>query len=159
MIAALTAVAISACGSSAPAVPNIAAFTQTPGSAAPCTAIMKALPATLDGQRRVTSTGSRFGAAWGRPAIIVRCGVPEPRSFVPLQGSPCQTVNGIDWYLTSDVPADASSDQPIVMVTVYRKPAIEVSVPASYGTQGPGTAMALLTDVIRAHTAVSAHCV
>lgn len=120
---------------------------------------MKALPQTLDGQPRVASTGSRFGAAWGHPAIIVRCGVAEPRGFVPLQGSPCQTVNGIDWYLSSDVPADATSDQPIVVVTVYRKPAIEVAVPASYGTQGPGTAMALLTDVIRAHTSVSAHCV
>lgn len=120
---------------------------------------MKALPPTLDGQPRVTSTGSRFAAAWGNPAIIVRCGVPEPRSFVPVQGSPCQTVNGIDWYLNSDVPTASTSDQAIVVVTVYRKPAIEVSVPASYGTQGPSTAMALLTDVVRAHTTVSAHCV
>ena len=120
---------------------------------------MASLPKTLNGQKRITSTGSPFGAAWGQPPIIVRCGVAEPRSFVPTQGSPCQTVNGIDWYLNSAVPTDATSGQSIEVVTVYRKPAISVTVPASYGTQGPGTAMALLTSVIRAHTKVGAHCV
>lgn len=155
----MTLPTLAACGSSPTAVTNVAPFSQTPGSAAACRAIMAALPKVLNGQARVASTGSPFGAAWGHPSIILRCGVPEPSSFAPAQGSPCQTVNGIDWYLNSDVPTDASSTQSIQVVTVYRKPAIEVSVPASYGTQGPSTAMALLTGVIRAHTTVSAHCV
>lgn len=123
---------------------------------------MAALPATLNGQPRVHATGYEFGAAWGKPAIVLRCGVPEPTAFVQAikkqEGPPCQTVNGIDWYLSGTVPDDASSNQRITVTTVYRTLAIEVSVPAHYGTQGPGTAMALLTDVIRAHTRATNHC-
>ena len=120
---------------------------------------MSALPTTMNRQSRVRSTGSAFGAAWGDPAIVLRCGVPEPSAFTQNNYASCLTVNGIDWYLAGDSGDGAASDQPITVTTVYRNPAVEVTVPASYGTQGPSTAMALLTSVIRAHTTVSKRCV
>lgn len=151
-----------ACGSSAQRITSVPVFTPVAGTTSACRAIMAQLPRTLVQQPRITSTGSPFGAIWGDPAIVLRCGVPEPAVFVhgikDKLGPPCQTVNGIDWYLDDHVPDDASSSQRITVTTVFRSPAIEVSVPAHYGTQGPGTAMALLTGVIRAHTTVSNHC-
>lgn len=119
---------------------------------------MSSLPKTLNSQSRVKSTGSPFGAAWGDPAIVLRCGVPEPAGFSNDAYASCLTVNGIDWYLAGDSGDGASSQRPITVTTVYRSPAIEVTVPASYGTQGPSTAMALLTSVIQAHTKVSKRC-
>lgn len=119
---------------------------------------MDALPNTLINQPRTTSTGSADAAVWGSPNIVLRCGVPEPASFEAT--SPCMTVNGIDWYLEGNPPSGTGGvpSGNLVVVTVYRTPAVEVTVPASYGTQGPGTAMAQLTSVIGAHTTVSQHC-
>lgn len=125
---------------------------------------MAALPATLNHQTRVRSTGSAFGAAWGNPAIVLRCGVPVPAGFL-AENTPsgnmasCLTVNGIDWYLDGEPPRGTSPNQTIKVTTVYRRPALEVTVPATYGTQGPSTAMALLTSVIREHTKVTKRCV
>lgn len=125
---------------------------------------MASLPQTLNHQERVRSTGSAFGAAWGRPAIVLRCGVPIPTGFTNEKTAAgnmasCLTVNGIDWFLDGDPANGASANQTIKVTTLYRSPAVEVTVPGTYGTQGPGTAMALLTAVIRAHTNVSKHCV
>jgi len=153
-----------ACGTSTPSTPNVVPFQQAKGTTAPCQAIMSALPATLNKQPRVRSTGSPFGAAWGNPAIVLRCGVPVPAGFL-AENSPqgnlssCLTVNGIDWYLNGDPANGATAGQTLTVTTLYRNPAIEVTVPGTYGTQGPSTAMALLTSVIRAHTTVTRHCV
>lgn len=126
---------------------------------------MRNLPSVLNGQKRARSTGSPFGAAWGRPAIRLRCGVAEPATFVSevkLQtGPPCLTVNGVDWYLQGEDPpsfAETSSSQTLTVTTVFRKPAIELVIPERYGTQGPSTAMALLTDVIKRYTTLSERC-
>ena len=147
-----------ACGSSAPSTPHVAPFTQTAGAATACRTIMASLPKTLNHRSRVTSTGSPFGAAWGDPAIVLRCGVPEPTGFTTNSYANCLTVNGIDWYLAGDSGDGASTDHPITVTTVYRSPAIEVTVPAGYGTQGPSTAMALLTSVIQTNTKASKRC-
>lgn len=155
----MSASALVACGSSTPSTQNIAPFKQSVGSATPCTAIMASLPKTLNRQARVTSTGSAFGAAWGNPAIVLRCGVLEPSDFTSNNYASCLTVNGIDWYLAGDSGNGADPSQPITVTTVYRTPALDVTVPASYGTQGPSTAMALLTRVIQEHTRASKRCV
>ena len=146
------------CGSSTSTTPHVTPFTQSKSAAAACASIVSGLPKTLNGQSRLTSTRSPFGAIWGDPAIVLRCGVPEPAAFTSNAYASCLTVNGIDWYLSGDSGNGASSDGPITVTTVYRDPAIEVTVPASYGTQGPSTAMALLTQVIRAHTTASKRC-
>lgn len=169
---ALSGVLLAACGSTAPqTTPNTAdngpvaipAFAQTPGSATACRKIMRGLPAELNHQKRRTSTGSAFGAAWGNPAIVLRCGVPEPAGAVwsPNNASSCLTVNGVDWFLQGEPPAQdaTASSGTLTVTTMYRSIAVEVTVPNSYGTQGPSTAMALLTSAIKRNTEVLHRCV
>ena len=43
---------------------------------------------------------SATAAAWGDPAIVLRCGVGEPASFD--QFSTCQIVNGVAWYIPDE---------------------------------------------------------
>lgn len=55
------------------------------------------LPATLDGHdKRPTEPVSQRTAAWGDPAIALRCGVPVPARLRPT--TQLITVNGVDWF-------------------------------------------------------------
>lgn len=146
---------LSGCGTNTVAIPyysTSAAVTKT------CQAIIKDLPTEVFHEQRVKSTGSPLGAAWGDPAIVMRCGVPTPSAFNAY--SSCHTVDGIDWFLEGQPPAQGdSSDELLTVTTVYRNAAIELVVPASYGTQAVGTSMAQFSDVIKKHTTASKHCV
>lgn len=119
---------------------------------------MRDLPTALVSQWQRKTTGSKFAAAWGSPAIVLRCGIPEPRSFNKY--SSCLTANGVDWYLEGDIPPMSETPPPgeLTVTTVYRKPVIQVVVPNHYGTQGPSTAMAQLASLITAHTTASKRC-
>ncbi|HWU32871.1 MAG TPA: DUF3515 family protein [Marmoricola sp.] len=173
----LAGLVVSACGSTTPrAAPTviptprvtppatplpavrIAQFKPAPGSASACQTIMRNLPTALNSQWRRTTTGSRFAAAWGKPATVLRCGIPEPKTFNKY--SSCLTTNGIDWYLEGDIPPMGDTPPPgaLTVTTVYRHPVVQVVVPNHYGTQGPSTAMAQLTSVINAHTTASRRC-
>lgn len=159
VVAALCAATLLACGSGTPSTPDLTSFKQTAGAAASCRTILSALPQTLNQNSPLTSQKAPFGAVWGNPGIVLRCGVVEPTGFTSNSYASCLTVNGVDWYLTGDSGNGADPNQPITVTTVYRSPAIEVTVPANYGTQGPSTAMALLAPVIQAHTKVQKRCV
>ena len=88
--------------------------TDQPGAAsASCKDLMSALPETLGGAERRTLAAPVDGvAAWGEPAVILRCGVPTPAELTcsaSLQG-----VDTVDWlqlqgsgdstYLAADRP-------------------------------------------------------
>lgn len=80
-----------ACGSSSVEVP---APTRGP---AECAALVDALPDTVDGkQRRRVEPADALAAAWGDPAIVLRCGVAEPGALTP--SSPCAEVNRVGWF-------------------------------------------------------------
>ena len=76
----------------------------SPPARAACASLVADLPDRLDGQaRRTTVPSSGLTAAWGDPAIILRCGVDVPAAYGPT--AELSTVNGVDWsaYLqTSD---------------------------------------------------------
>ena len=94
-----------------------------------CRALVDALPEKVDGVARVEAdTGDGYGAAWGDPAIELRCGVPVPKDFDEFSG--CQTANGVDWF----VPESQQTGRPedIVMTSVGRTVNVEVRVPATY---------------------------
>ena len=127
--------------------------TDVTGSAArACRDLVAALPAHVSDQPRVTVSDSRIGAAWGDPAIILRCGVGRPADYDPATG--CQTADGLDWY----VPARGMNDQSVdvVMTTIGRIPAIEVTVPAR--DRPPVGAMVDLAPAIKAHTRLVRAC-
>ena len=103
----------------------------TGADARACSALVKALPDRVADQdrREVRSQkGSARTAAWGDPAIELRCGVPRPRGFDKFSG--CQEANGVDWY----IPESQQKGQPvaITMTTVGRAQNVEVSLPADY---------------------------
>ncbi|MCQ0019844.1 DUF3515 domain-containing protein [Actinomadura madurae] len=72
------------------------------------------LPEKVHGEkRRDTSPGSPLTAAWGSPAIALRCGVPRPATLEPT--SELVTINGIDWF---GMPAD----RPVTFTAVGGRP-------------------------------------
>jgi hypothetical protein len=90
-----------------------------------CTTMANDLPSRLLSHQRVaTSQTSPAVAAWGRPAIIWRCGVEPPGPTT----QDCITVNGVDWIVQ---PLDDGTG----FVTYGRRPAVQVLVPKQYAPE------------------------
>lgn len=119
-----------------------------------CRALVAALPRKVDDQSRRAVTGSPYAAAWGDPAIVLRCGVGRPAGYTRTAG--CETVDGIDWYIPADEIGD---DRATVLITLLKRtPRVELRVPATYRPEGPGNALVDLARVVRARTTVHGHC-
>lgn len=118
-----------------------------------CKHLLNDLPATVDDQPLRSVDGSSYAAAYGDPAIVVRCGVPEPKDW---KFAWCQTANGIDWYIADQDEAFADQSRDIVMTTLYRKPALEVRLPARY--RPPSTAMVDLQPAISKDSRKTGSC-
>jgi hypothetical protein len=117
-----------------------------------CEALVRALPSHVADQKQRRTTGSKLGAAWGDPPIVLRCGVGRPADYDPVTG--CQTVNGLDWYVPEKGMNDQSVD--VVMTTIGRDPSVQVQLPAQY--RPPATAMVDLAPAIKAHTRRTTPC-
>lgn len=88
-----------------------------------CGALHDALPDELDGRDgRETSPASDRTAAWGDPAVVLRCGVARPAGLTAT--SEIIEVDGVGWFLAER--ADA-----FVFTTVGRTPYVQVRVPAA----------------------------
>jgi hypothetical protein len=103
-----------------------------PATAAICADFGDGLPDALSGQeRRDTDPASGFTAAWGEPAIIVRCGVERPAALEP--SSQVTTVNGVDWFAEELTGG-------YLFTTYGRQAYVEVTVPDEYAPEiGPVT--------------------
>jgi hypothetical protein len=119
-----------------------------------CRALLNSLPSRVADEGRRTVTKSAYAAAWGDPAIVLRCGVGRPKGFTKF--SQCQRANGIDWFVPDSVIDDLSADA--VMTTVGRTPAIEVRLPAHYRPAGSAAVMVDLAPVLKAHTRETTPC-
>ncbi|MEO5711265.1 MAG: DUF3515 domain-containing protein [Nocardioidaceae bacterium] len=105
----------------------------TGSAATACRAFVDALPARVADLARVDAdVGQGFGAAFGDPAIEVRCGVRRPAGLTPT--SECTTANGIGWYIPEDEQSGPNQGRPtdITMTTVGRAEYVEVQIPADY---------------------------
>jgi Protein of unknown function (DUF3515) len=81
------------------------------------------LPSRLDGRRTIPTTpSSRYTAAWGDPAVVMRCGVTRPAGLT--RTSEVIEVDRVDWFLVE-------TDDTYVFTTVNRATNVEVSVPTS----------------------------
>jgi hypothetical protein len=108
-----------------------------------CAALVEALPDRVaDQPRRAVDAGRGYAAAWGDPAIELRCGVPAPRGFDRF--SDCQDTNGVGWF----IPQDQQTGRPveITMTTIGRAQNVEVKIPADYFP--PATTMADLAPAL-----------
>ncbi|MFC1420404.1 DUF3515 family protein [Streptacidiphilus cavernicola] len=114
---------------------RVAAPATTGAAGKQCAALKAALPATLDGKkRRGTSPAAATAAAWGDPAIVLRCGVPQPDVLDPhspaydphMDSHDAEEVNGVCW--TSE-PVDGGGFR---YTTLQQQAYVEVTVPGAY---------------------------
>ena len=121
--------------------------TPTGAAAQICPGVLADLPdQVLDQDRRRVDPG-RFSAAWGKPAIVLRCGVTAPPGLTAT--SECLEVNGVGWFTE---PAQGG----IIFTTIGRPALVELSVPAHYAPE-PG-ALVDVAEAVAAHDPVSAPC-
>ncbi|MFY7067416.1 DUF3515 domain-containing protein [Nocardiopsis changdeensis] len=106
-----------------------------------CTALVADLPDTLmDAERVDVRPASDLTAAWGDPAIGLRCGVERPVALAP--DSLLEEVNGVPWL---SEPADA----PTVFTAVGHEAYVELLIPTSYGP--PAAALTTVSDLVSEH--------
>ena len=140
--AALTLAALAGCSATK------AEVEPAPDAGSPaCVAALRQAPAHVLGQARIPLAVAG-AAAWGRPPVVLRCGLPEPGPST----LPCLTVNGTDWVV------DDRRD-PLVFLTFGRSPAVEVRVPASYGRAEAPAALVDLAPVADVLSRTARSCV
>ena len=105
-----------------------------------CGALAEQLPHVVVGREaRDTEPDSDLTAAWGDPAIVLRCGVPEPEALEPT--SELVTVDGVDWF-----PEQLTAGY--LFTTYGRVVFVEVSVPDDYAPEAG--ALTDLADAVQA---------
>ncbi len=90
-----------------------------------CSHVTEQWPSQVGGQQRRAVRGNPTAvAAWGKPAIIARCGVDTPGPTT----DECIAVNGIDWV-------GRRLNDGMAFVTYGRSPAVEILVPREYAPE------------------------
>ncbi|MEN8650673.1 DUF3515 domain-containing protein [Streptomyces sp. 21So2-11] len=91
-----------------------------------CRALHQELPGSVDGQdSRPADPGSDFTAAWGDPAIVLRCGVPRPEKMGDPQAQGVDA-DGVNWL---HEPQENGSQR---FTSTYREAYVEITFPAKY---------------------------
>jgi hypothetical protein len=109
-----------------------------------CAALVAELPdAVADQSGREVDAGDGYAAAWGDPAIELRCGVPRPEELTPTAA--CEVANGVGWFVPEEQQTGGPAD--ITMTTVGRAQYVEVQVPDEYFP--PVTAMVDLGPALK----------
>lgn len=120
-----------------------------------CQELVDDLPETLAGEeRRSVEPDDALGAAWGDPAYVLTCGVPEPSDYEPTAA--CNVVDGIGWYVPDDQLADLTEDA--TAIALSRTPYVEVLVPEEHRTEGIDRALAELAPVLKEHLGAGLDC-
>jgi len=137
--ALLAALLLSACSGSSSV--HVAVPAPSGAAAKQCAELKAALPRTLGGKTvRTVSPASAYTAAWGSPAITLRCGVPEPGVLDPSSpaydptgtNSSALDLNGLCW-VSENLTGGAYR-----FTTIKQQAYVEVDVPAAYqGDESP----------------------
>jgi len=115
--------------------------------AAACRALVAALPDEVDGEeRREVTGGDGRAAAWGDPAIVLRCGVPMPEEFSSTAS--CLEANGTGWFVPDAVLASDDQSRDVTMTAVGVRPRVEVFLPGDYRPDGVANASARIGSVV-----------
>ena len=88
--------------------------------------------------------GTGYGAAWGDPAIELRCGVPSPRSSTTSRRA--QVANGVGWFIPEEQQTGRRRAR-ITMTTVDAAGTSRCEIPADYFP--PATAMVDLAAAVK----------
>ncbi|MEO6473008.1 MAG: DUF3515 domain-containing protein [Aeromicrobium sp.] len=101
---------------------SVDAYPTTPKTTKDCDALYADLPNKVAGEKRRDVKGT-IAAAWGDPAIILRCAVEKPDRLDRV--SRCDTVENVDWF--TETTADG-----LLFTTIGRTFYISVEVPKDY---------------------------
>jgi len=145
-----TAALLAGCGSDTVAVDR---FEVGRADRQGCQTLLEDLPESLSDQPRRQVDGSSYAAAWGDPAIVLRCGVAAPEGFDKF--SACQRVNEVDWYVPERTIDDQGAD--VLMTTIGRDPRVELHLPAEH--RPPVAALVDVADTVKEHTRRTGGCV
>ena len=115
----------------------------TAAHARACRALVEALPDKVADQPRRPVDGEGYAAAWGDPAIVLRCGVPTPRGFDKF--ATCQVTNGVGWFIPESQVQGRRVD--VLMTTIGRTENVEVALPSDYFP--PANAMVDLAAAVK----------
>ncbi len=132
---------------------EVAAPSMEAAQLATCTKLVAALPETVDDlSRREVEPAGAPAAAWGDPAIVLRCGVPMPDEFTDT--SMCLETDGVGWF----VPDDQLEGTPetVTMTTIGRDVNVEVTLPEGHL---PAVAMVDLAPAVKQTTELLDPCV
>jgi hypothetical protein len=96
----------------------------TPGSEAPCAALISDVPdGVSDAVRRDVRGDVPAVAGWGDPVIVLRCGVGPPPEYEP--DALLTEIDGVAWL-------SIDGEGGMFFATVDRDPIVEVAVPSAY---------------------------
>ena len=128
---------------------------------AACDALVDDLPDLLhDLDRRLVSPAAAHGAAWGDPAIVLRCGTEMPEGLDEF--SECLEANGVGWFLPPEAEDDAGDETDPADVTIaaagYR-PVVSVTIPGEYRPEGVAAVTAGLAEAVDANLELVDPCV
>ena len=120
-----------------------------------CESLVADLPDTLAGlERRDVEPSDALGAAWGDPAYVLTCGVPEPGDYEPT--AECNVIDGVGWYVPDDQLTDQGEEATPIALSLA--PYVEVVVPADYRAEGIDRALAELAPALKAHLGEGLSC-
>lgn len=106
---------------------DVESYEPEPGSSAACTELLDELPETVDDAvRRDVSPADAPVAAWGQPAIVLRCGVAMPGSYRP--DARLFDVDGVGWLVDE-------GEGGTFFTAVGREVLVEVAVPDDYSPE------------------------
>ncbi len=108
---------------------------------------MADLPSSVLAENRRTVQPGAFSAAWGRPPIVLRCGVDKPAALQP--SSQCFEVNGVGWLAEE-------ADGGYLFTTIGRAAYVELAVPTEYAPEA--SALTAVAATITAHDPVVQPC-
>ncbi len=120
-----------------------------------CDAFAAELPDSLAEQERVDiRPADAPAAAYGDPAIVVRCGVPTPEGF-DLTAS-CETADGVGYFIPDEQYDDQGLD--LTLTAAGYEPRVEISIPAKYRPNAGPATMSVLAPLIKAHFTLVDDC-
>ena len=138
-VVALVTAGCAATDGGGPAVPS-----PSGRAAGTCRSLHDRLPKRVDGEQRNTlDPASKYTAAWGDPAIELRCGVPRPEKLKPGSEhynptADAAEVNGVSWLIEQ-------RDGGYRFTTTGRVANVELTVPDAYAPE-----IGALTDLAKA---------
>jgi hypothetical protein len=122
---------------------------------AACAAFAADLPDTLADEERVEiEPDDAPAAAYGDPAIVVRCGVAKPEGF-DLTAS-CESADGVGYYIPDEQYDDQDLD--LTLTAAGYSPRVEVTIPARYRPNAGPAAMSVLAPLVKQHLTLVDDC-